>query len=311
MKRIGFAVIAALFVSQTANAGAAWSTISIVATPSNAAQVVAATDKLMNSEVGKTFPGKLLLQVNVADGANAATHTFVPIYKTAAQREAFAQSLQGSTAWTEFQAALEKTTQPGGTVMHQTLKRWGDINDTDHVWMVHAFDVSDPAGFVAALDALMASETGKKFPGQVYLSTVVAGGTVVVRFGIAGADTEVVAGGSVFAKFINGARVRAGDRIVVGVYIRGGNVKVDREVCVAGGARVPGMVEALGRRMNVETHLVNPFERGDHPDYSGAYNICNKLLHWNNSVVQINPELFLFIDYQLQTLYRSRPSQRR
>lgn len=28
-----------------------------------------------------------------------------------------------------------------------------------------------------------------------------------------------------------------------------------------GGARVPGMVEALARRMNVETHLVNPFER--------------------------------------------------
>jgi type IV pilus assembly protein PilM len=28
-----------------------------------------------------------------------------------------------------------------------------------------------------------------------------------------------------------------------------------------GGARVPGMVESLGRRMNVETRLVNPFER--------------------------------------------------
>lgn len=28
-----------------------------------------------------------------------------------------------------------------------------------------------------------------------------------------------------------------------------------------GGARIPGMVEALGRRMGVETHLVNPFER--------------------------------------------------
>jgi type IV pilus assembly protein PilM len=28
-----------------------------------------------------------------------------------------------------------------------------------------------------------------------------------------------------------------------------------------GGARVPGMVESLSRRMNVETHLVNPFER--------------------------------------------------
>lgn len=28
-----------------------------------------------------------------------------------------------------------------------------------------------------------------------------------------------------------------------------------------GGARVPGMIESLARRMNVETHLVNPFER--------------------------------------------------
>ncbi len=28
-----------------------------------------------------------------------------------------------------------------------------------------------------------------------------------------------------------------------------------------GGARLPGMADALGRRMNVETHIVNPFER--------------------------------------------------
>jgi type IV pilus assembly protein PilM len=35
-----------------------------------------------------------------------------------------------------------------------------------------------------------------------------------------------------------------------------------------GGARVPGMVEVLARRMNVETHLVNPFERV--PVRSGA-----------------------------------------
>jgi type IV pilus assembly protein PilM len=28
-----------------------------------------------------------------------------------------------------------------------------------------------------------------------------------------------------------------------------------------GGSRIPGMVEAIGKRMNVETHLVNPFDR--------------------------------------------------
>lgn len=191
MKRIGFALIGALLTSQAAVAEPVWSTISLSATPSNAPQVVAAADTLMSSEIGKTFPGRLLLQVNIADGANPATHTFVPIYKTTAEREAFTQSLQGNAAWTEFLAVLEKTTQPGGTVLHQTLKHWGDINDTDHVWMAYAFDVSDPNGFLAAIDAFMASATGKKFPGQVYLSAVVAGGLSPVTHVISvGYDSE-------------------------------------------------------------------------------------------------------------------------
>jgi hypothetical protein len=127
----------------------------------------------------------------VADGANPATHTFVPIYKSAAEREAFVQSLQGNAAWTQFQAAMEKATQPGGTVVYRTLKHWGDINDTDHVWLAHAFDVSDAAGLVAAIDAFMASPTGKKFPGQVYLSAVVAGGMSPVSHVISvGHDSE-------------------------------------------------------------------------------------------------------------------------
>jgi type IV pilus assembly protein PilM len=41
-----------------------------------------------------------------------------------------------------------------------------------------------------------------------------------------------------------------------------------------GGARVPGMVEALARRMNVETRLVNPFERVPvRPDAAGEVSI--------------------------------------
>ena len=37
-----------------------------------------------------------------------------------------------------------------------------------------------------------------------------------------------------------------------------------------GGARIPGMAEALGRRMNVETHLVNPFNRVPFRPEAGA-----------------------------------------
>ncbi len=41
-----------------------------------------------------------------------------------------------------------------------------------------------------------------------------------------------------------------------------------------GGARVPGMVESLARRMNVETRLVNPFERVPvRPDAAGEVSI--------------------------------------
>jgi hypothetical protein len=184
MNRIGLAAIGLIFVSQGAAAASTWLTIDITATPQNTpavvAAIVAATDKLMSSPAGMEFPGKLLLQASLANGADPATHTFVPIYKSTADREAFAQKLQADPAWPLFQASMAKLSQPVSTVLNGTLKSWGDVNDTDGVWQGAAFAVKDPAAFFAALDKLMASETGKKFPGQVYLSQVIAGGITKV-----------------------------------------------------------------------------------------------------------------------------------
>ena len=180
MNRIGLAAIGLMFVSQGATALPTWSAISITTTPQNAPAVLAATDKLMSSPAGKEFPGRLLLQVVLADGSDPATHTFIPIYKSTADREAFVQKLQADPAWPVFQAALAKLSQPVSTVLYGTVKSWGDVNDTDAVWQGHAFTVKDPAAFLAALDKLMTSETGKKFPGQVYLSSVIAGGITPV-----------------------------------------------------------------------------------------------------------------------------------
>jgi hypothetical protein len=163
-------------MGQTAVAEPYWSQISLQTTVKNTPKLVAAMDKLMGSKVGKTFPGRMLLQSNVADGADPSTHTVVPIYKSAADREAFVGRLQTSEEWAEFQATLESLGQPGGTMLYRNGRSWGDLNDTDSVWMAHAFSVSDPAAFAAAMDAFMNSPTGKKGPGQVYLSGVVAGG---------------------------------------------------------------------------------------------------------------------------------------
>ena len=71
---------------------------------------------------------------------------------------------------------MTRLTQPVSNVMYRTLQRWGEISDDDHVWRAHAFDVADPAAFVSALDTFLNSKTGKEFPGQVFLSAVVAGG---------------------------------------------------------------------------------------------------------------------------------------
>ena len=180
MKRMGFAAIGLLLFGHAAAAQPTWSAISFSTTPQNAPQVLAAADVLMSSAAGKEFPGKLLLQVEVADGADPATHSFVPIYKTAAEREAFVQKLQADPAWNTFLAEMTKLSQPVSTVLYRTVKSWGEIVDTDHVWMGHAFKVTDEPAFLAALNALMASPTGKKFPGQVYLSAVVAGGITPV-----------------------------------------------------------------------------------------------------------------------------------
>ena len=175
MKVIGLVSLAFVTIAQTAGA-ASWSSLSITTTAANAPKVIAAADKLMSSSAGKEFPGRVLLQAYLANGSDPATHAFVPIYKTVADRESFVQKMQEDPAWKEFQTAMAAASQPVSQVLHRTMKQWGDIVDSDDVWMGHAFQVNDPAAFLTAIDALMASPTGKKFPGQVYLSEVVAGG---------------------------------------------------------------------------------------------------------------------------------------
>jgi hypothetical protein len=177
MRRLGFAVIGLCFLlGQGAAAAPSWGIIAFSTTPQNAATVLAAADKLMGSAVGQKFPGRLLLQASVANGNSPATHSFVPIYKSAKEREEFVQRMQRDPAWQEFLSTMTLATQPVSQTQYRTLKSWGPVSDDDRVWMAHAFNVSDPPAFVAAVDAFLASKTGKKHPGQVHLSSIVAGG---------------------------------------------------------------------------------------------------------------------------------------
>jgi len=180
MKKHTFLMMAILFLGHEAAAQASWSAIGFSALPQNTSALVAAADELMASPVGKTFPGQLYLQTNVADGSEPATHTWVPVYESAGQREAWIAKLQTSPAWSTFLWKIQQLSEPVGTTLYRTIGSWGDVNDRDSVWLTHSFAVSDPPAFRAAVDALLSSPTGKKFPGQVHVSTVVAGGLTPV-----------------------------------------------------------------------------------------------------------------------------------
>jgi hypothetical protein len=175
MRWIAFVATALLVIAQGAGA-ASWSAFGFSTTPQNLPQVQAAGDSLMTSEVGKKFPGRLILQANIADGDNRASNAWVPIYKSAAEREAWVQELQADPAWAAFQKTIAGLAEPVSSSMYRTVRSWGDIADTDTVWMTHSVNVSDPAAYLAALEKFRASPTGQKFEGQVHLSAVVAAG---------------------------------------------------------------------------------------------------------------------------------------
>lgn len=173
-------VLLGLVVSVAAGAAPTFTVLSFRVDPQDASKVVEAADALMGSETGQEFPGRLLLQQSVANGASPATHSFVPIYRSLAQQAEFVEKLQADPAWATFQETMARIAQPVAEVIYRFERSEGAVVDEDRVWAVHAFDVNDPAAFLTAFDTLMASETGKAFPGQVHVASVVAGGATPV-----------------------------------------------------------------------------------------------------------------------------------
>lgn len=170
-------LIAGLLLAQSAFAGPNWQVTSFATDPQNVPKIVAMTDKLMASEAGKEMPGTVTLMVNTVDGNSPSTHSFITSFDSQAQREAFFQKLTADPAWEKFQKSFTPITDRGSVSRMTFLNDWGgDDANTDVVWQIYALKVSDADAYTAALEKFLASETGKKFPGSIYLSRVDAAG---------------------------------------------------------------------------------------------------------------------------------------
>ena len=175
MQRI-ITLFAISWLAQPAFAGPNWQVTAFATDPQNASKVVAITDALMASPVGKQMPGTVSLMLNVAAGPGPSTHSFITSFESRAEREAFFEKLTADPAWSKFQKGFTSISERAGVTRLSFLESWGETAAGDVFWELYALEVSDADAYVAALDSFLASETGKDFPGSVYLSRVDAAG---------------------------------------------------------------------------------------------------------------------------------------
>jgi hypothetical protein len=176
-----FVPIALFCAPMLASAGPGYSLATTNVKPLDIPAFIAATDKMMASTNAQKYKGRLLLLQHIADGSDPATLSIVSIYKSAAELEEFTNLMQNDPARAEYMKTVVTIGSLQSTARLSTLKSWGDINDTDTIWNAHYFTVTDPAAFMAALNAWLNSPMGKKFPGQGHLAAMSIGGVEAVN----------------------------------------------------------------------------------------------------------------------------------
>jgi hypothetical protein len=195
MRALAF-LVTSLLVAGSAVAAENWQALSFSTTAQNLPKVIAATEKFMGTDVGKAMPGTLSIMASTVDGADPATHSFITSMESLAARERWIASLEGNADWIALRDTVAGLAELRATSRMIFVKDWGQSGDSQVVWHLFGLVVNDDAAYLKAMDQLMASETGKKFPGSLYLSSVAAAGmspvTHVVSVGYASeAEAEV------------------------------------------------------------------------------------------------------------------------
>jgi hypothetical protein len=186
----GLVAAAALTIAQAAVADPSLQINAFqVESGASVAKVIAATDQLMASAIGKAMPGRLMLFSTIAAGDDPASHSYSILNKSAAEGEAYSAKLGADAAWAPFEAAFDANAKITSATRLRGVRSFGDIRDDDPVWTAVLLRVTDVPKMLAARARYEASATAKKFPGQWHLNAVVAGGanpaTHVIHVGYA------------------------------------------------------------------------------------------------------------------------------
>jgi len=187
-------LIASFLAAGAAHAGPNWEAYGLQVDPKNEGAVLAAIEKFMATEAGKTVPGAYSFMQSTMDGADPTTHSIIWTTDSVAERATYMQSMEGNPDWNAFVGTLNGLTSGYASYRMAFLKTWGDSGSTDPVWYIHSMAIPDGPAYLKALDELMTSEIGKKFTGWMVFSRVVAGGVTPASHLISvGFETEAEA----------------------------------------------------------------------------------------------------------------------
>ncbi|MGC8766593.1 MAG: FapA family protein [Brevinematia bacterium] len=149
--------------------------------------------------------------------------------------------------------------------------------------------------------------------GTIEKAEVIADGDVIVRTGVQGKEQgKVIAGGNVFAKFIERANVIAGKDVIVSEYILHSNILskssvycIGNKASIAGGS-VMAMNEIYAKKLGAESWVDTLLEVGSDPELQKRYDeLVKKKEEINYKISELKKELLTL--QQLLQSYGSLP----
>ena len=151
-----------------------------VDSPQNAAKIVAATDKFMESDfVKNNFKGSLHLNAYIAGGKVEETHSFAVLQPSLAEHEIWMAKLSdpNNQEVQKYFSVLNANSEGKGTKINTFIQTYGTPSNKDTVWAIYPFR-TQPSNVADIIEATEDLDKAIKdsFPGQFGLSERMAGG---------------------------------------------------------------------------------------------------------------------------------------
>ena len=171
MKRFILFSIIGLF-TLGASAAQMWSRYEIEAKPGAQLGLIAAFYAFNATAAANADPVTIYFSAVNFNGQSRATHSFSVLHASRTDMANYWLNIQQTPEWIAMSATQANLASPVSDFAATIVKGWGEASSSDTRWVTMYLNVSDPAALLSAFDKAMGSSTGKKFPGQMWLSQI-------------------------------------------------------------------------------------------------------------------------------------------